>query len=99
MSALAMAPCVVAHADGVCSDQALKDFFIQGGEQVLEESHLGILSLTQDEVIAQNDAALTCRYLMELSDRSKLWVRFTYTLDNAGQTAIDYEEEAKSTSR
>jgi hypothetical protein len=99
LSALLMTPCVVAHADGVCSDQALKDFFIQGGEQVLEESHLRISSLSQDEVIAQTDAALTCRYLMELSDHSKLWVRFTYTLDNAGQAAIDYEEEAKSTSQ
>ena len=99
LSALLMMPCVAAYADGVCSDPALKDVFIQGGEQVLEDSHLTITSLSQDEVVAQSDTALTCRYLMQLSDHSKRWVRFTYALDEAGQAAIDYEEEAQSTSR
>jgi hypothetical protein len=99
LSALLMAPCVVAHADGVCSDEGVKDFFIQGGEQVLEESHLKITSLSQDEVVAQSDRSLTCRYLMELSDHSKRWVRFTYSLDDTGQAAIDYEEETTSTSQ
>ena len=99
VSALLVSACSVVHAEDACSDQALKDFFIQGGQQVLEESHLKIASLTQDEVVAQSDRSLTCRYLMELSDHRKHWVRFTYSLDEAGQPAIDYEEEAKSTSR
>ena len=50
---------------------------MQGGEQVIEDSHLKIKSLSQDEVVAQSDRSLTCRYLMELSDHSKRWVRFT----------------------
>jgi hypothetical protein len=89
----------VAHAQDACSDGMVKDFFVQGGEQVLEESHLKITSLSQDEVVAQSDRSLTCRYLMELSDHSKRWVRFTYSLDEAGEPTIDFEEEAKSTSR
>jgi hypothetical protein len=99
LSALLMMPCLAAHAEGACSNSVLKDVFVQGGEQVLDESQLRILSLSQEELIAQTDAALTCRYLMELSDHSKRWVRFTYSLDTAGQAAIDYEEEAKRTSR
>ena len=99
LSTLLVAPCFVVRADGDCSDQALKDFFIQGGQQVLDDSHLKITSLRKGEEIAQTGSSLTCRYLMELSDHSKRWVRFTYSLDEAGQEAIDYEEEAKSTSQ
>lgn len=99
LSVLLMMPSLAAHAEGACSNGVLKDVFIQGGQQVLDESQLRILSLGQDEMIAQTDAALTCRYLMELSDHSKRWVRFTFSIDTAGQAAIDYEEEAKSTSR
>jgi hypothetical protein len=36
---------------------------------------------------------------MELSDHSKKWVRFTYTVDESGQAAIDYEEEEHNTAR
>ena len=99
LSALLMSACSVAHAQDACSDEGVKDFFVQGGEQVIEDSHLKITSLSQDEVVAQSDRSLTCRYLMELSDHSKRWVRFTYSLDGAGEAYIDYEEEAKSTSR
>jgi hypothetical protein len=99
LSALLVSACSVAHAEGPCSDEGVKDFFVQGGEQVLEESHLTITSLSQDEEVARSDASLTCRYLMELSDHSKRWVRFTYSLDQSGQAAIDYEEETKSTSQ
>jgi hypothetical protein len=99
LSTLLVAPCFVVRADDDCSDQALKDFFIQGGQQVLDDSHLKITSLRKGEEIAQTGSSLTCRYLMELSDHSKRWVRFTYSLDEAGQEAIDYEEEAKSTSQ
>ena len=98
-SALLVGACSVAQAEDACSDEGIKDFFVQGGQQVLEDSHLKITSLSHDEVVAQSNVALTCRYLMELSDHSKRWVRFTYSLDDAGQAAIDYEEEAKSTSR
>ncbi len=88
-----------AHAESICSDTAVKDFFVQGGEQVLEDSHLTITSLSQDEEVARSDKSLTCRYLMELSDHSRKWVRFTYSQDETGQPAIDYEEETKSTSQ
>lgn len=86
-----------ARAESACSDTAVKDFFVQGGEQVLEESHLTITSLSQDEEVARSDKSLTCRYLMELSDHSRKWVRFTYSQDDSGQPAIDYEEETQST--
>jgi hypothetical protein len=99
VSALLASTCAVAHAEGACSDEGVKDFFVQGGEQVLEESHLKITSLSQDEEVAQSDRSLTCRYLMELSDHSKRWVRFTYSLDEAGEAYIDYEEETKRTLR
>jgi hypothetical protein len=99
VSVLLLSACPVAHAQDACSDERVKDFFVQGGEQVIEDSHLKITSLSQDEVLAQSDRSLTCRYLMELSDHSKRWVRFTYSLDAAGQPAIDFEEESKSTSR
>lgn len=99
MAALLVSVCPAAQAEDVCSDPAVKDVFVQGGEQVLEESHLKITSLSKDEEVARSDKALTCRYLMELSDHSRKWVRFTYSLDDAGQPAIDYEEEAKSTSQ
>ena len=97
-STLLVAPCLL-FARLLRTDQALKDFFIQGGQQVLDDSHLKITSLRKGEEIAQTGSSLTCRYLMELSDHSKRWVRFTYSLDEAGQAAIDYEEEAKSTSQ
>ena len=87
------------HAENVCSDTAVKDFFVQGGQQVLEESHLTITSLSHDEEVARSDTSLTCRYVMELSDHSRKWVRFTYSQDESGQPAIDYEEEAQSTSQ
>jgi len=88
-----------ASAEGACSNELLKDVFVQGGQQVIEDSHLSITSLSRDEEVSQKDGALTCRYLMELSDHSKKWVRFTYTVDESGQAAIDYEEEAHNTSR
>ena len=99
VSALLASACTMAHAQDACSDERVKDFFVQGGEQVIEDSHLEITSLSQDEVVAQSDRSLTCRYLMELSDHSKRWVRFTYSLDEAGEPTIDFEEETKSTSR
>ncbi len=95
--ALLVSACPAAHAENVCSDTAVKDFFVQGGEQVLEESHLTITSLSQDEEVARSATSLTCRYLMELSDHSRKWVRFTYSQDENGQPAIDYEEENQST--
>lgn len=95
--ALLASACPAAQAENVCSDTAVKDFFVQGGEQVLEESHLKITSLSQDEEVAHSDSSLTCRYLMELSDHSRKWVRFTYSQDESGQPAIDYEEENQST--
>jgi hypothetical protein len=97
--ALLASACPAVHAEDVCSDTAVKDFFVQGGEQVLEESHLTITSLSHDEEVARSDNSLTCRYLMELSDHSRKWVRFTYSQDETGQPAIDYEEERKSTSQ
>jgi hypothetical protein len=93
VSALLMTPSWVAHAEGVCSQDALKDFFLQGGAQVLQDARLKITSLSQDKLVAQSDSGLTCRYLMELSDQSKRWVRFTYSLDETGAAALDYEEE------
>jgi len=98
-AALLVSACCVAHAQDACSDVRVKDIFVQSGEQVIEESHLTITSLSQDEVVTQSDSSLTCRYLMELSDHSQRWVRFTYSLDEAGEAYIDYEEETKSTSR
>ena len=98
VSALLVSACTVAHAQDACSDERVKHFFVQGGEQVIEDSHLKITSLSQDEVVAQSNRSLTCRYLMELSDHSKRWVRFTYAVDNSGEATIDYEEEANSTS-
>ena len=89
----------MAHAQDACSDERVKDFFVQGGEQVIEGSHLKITSLSQDEVVAQSNRSLTCRYLMELSDHSKRWVRFIYALDESGEATIDYEEETKSSAR
>jgi hypothetical protein len=99
VSALLASACSVAHSQDACSDERIKDFFVQGGEQVIEDSHLKIISLSQDELVVQSDRSLTCRYLMELSDHSKRWVRFTYSLDEAGEAYIDYEEETKSTLR
>ena len=95
--ALLVSACPSANAESVCSDTAVKDFFLQGGQQVLEESHLAITSLSQDEEVARSDKSFTCRYLMELSDRSRKWVRFTYSRDEDGQPAIDFEEETHST--
>jgi hypothetical protein len=97
--ALLVCACPAAHAENVCSDTAVKDFFVQGGQQVLEESHLTITSLAQDEEVERSDKSLTCRYVMELSDHSRKWVRFTYSQDESGQPAIDYEEETQSTSQ
>ena len=88
-----------AGAEGACSNALLKDVFVQGGQQVIEDSHLSITSLSLDEEVSQKDGRLTCRYLMELSDHSKKWVRFTYTVDESGEAAIDYEEEAQNTAR
>jgi hypothetical protein len=99
VSALLASACTMAHAQDACSDERVKDFFAQGGEQVIENGHLKITSLSQDEVVAQSDRSLTCRYLVELSDHSKRWVRFTYSLDETGQAAIDYEEETTSALR
>ena len=93
LSALVMTPSWGAQAEGVCSQGALKDFFLQGGAQVLQDAHLTITALSQDELVAQSELGLTCRYLMELSDQSKRWVRFTYSLDETGAAALDYEEE------
>jgi hypothetical protein len=94
---LLVSTCPAAHAENVCSDTAVKDFFLQGGQQVLEESPLTITSLSQDEEVARSDKSLTCRYLMELSDHSRKWVRFTYSRDENGQPEIDYEDETQST--
>ena len=94
-----LSACSVAHAQDACSDMRVKDFFVQSGEQVIEESHLKITSLSQDEVVAQSDSSLTCRYLMELSDHSQRWRVSRTLLDEAGEAYIDYEEETKSTSR
>jgi hypothetical protein len=54
VSALLVSACSVAHAQDACSDERVKDFFVQGGEQVIEDSHLKITSLSQDEVVAQS---------------------------------------------
>ena len=98
-STLLMGACSAAHADGPCSDQAVKDFFIQGGEQVIDGRNVKIRSLSNEETLAQSETSLSCRYLMELSDSSKRWVRFTYSLDATGQASIDYDEETTSTAR
>ncbi len=97
--ALTTASSSVAHAEGACSDPALKDVFIQGGEQVIDAGAARITALSHDEVVEQSPTSLSCRYLMELSNSSKRWVRFSYTLDAEGQASIDYEEEAASTAR
>lgn len=94
-----MASSSVAQAEGACSDPALKDVFIQGGEQGIDAGKGRITALSHDEVVEQSQTSLSCRYLMELSNSSKKWVRFSYTLDSEGQASIDYVEEAASTAR
>jgi hypothetical protein len=97
--ALELLTSFAAAAQETCSDDALKDFFIQGGQQVIEDHHLIIKSLANDEEVSRSDKSITCRYLMELSDHSRRWVRFQYSVDTSGQPEIAYEEEAKSSSR
>ena len=46
-----------------------------GYKRVIDGRNVKIRSLSNEETLGQSETSLSCRYLMELSDSSKRWVR------------------------